>query len=38
MADSEYLKFVMDTPPTISKRLPKRWQTVVEARTRWVRC
>jgi serine/threonine protein kinase/uncharacterized RDD family membrane protein YckC len=29
MSDSEYIKMVLDTPPTISTVLPRRWQTVV---------
>ena len=31
MTDSEYIKTVLDDPPTISPDLPRRWQTVVAA-------
>ncbi|HEV7760449.1 MAG TPA: protein kinase [Acidimicrobiales bacterium] len=31
MTDSEYIKAVLDDPPTISPDLPRRWQTVVAA-------
>ena len=31
MTDSEYVKFILDTPPVISSRLDGRWRTLVAA-------
>ncbi|MGH9209676.1 MAG: protein kinase domain-containing protein [Acidimicrobiales bacterium] len=31
MTDSEYVKLVLDTPPTIARDLPRRWRSVVAA-------
>jgi serine/threonine-protein kinase len=31
MTDSEYVKFILDAPPTISPQLDARWQTLVAA-------
>ncbi|HEY3142953.1 MAG TPA: RDD family protein [Acidimicrobiales bacterium] len=31
MTDSEYVKFILDTPPVVSPGLPRRWRTAVEA-------
>jgi serine/threonine-protein kinase len=31
MTDGEYVKTVLDTPPTISPDLPRRWRTVIAA-------
>jgi len=31
MTNSEYVKFILDTPPTISPNLPPAWRSLVEA-------
>lgn len=33
ITDSEYVKFILDTPPTISPHLGERWQTVIRGLT-----